>query len=376
VRGVRLFTLIAVLALLALPAAASAKVPQNFVGMMADGPVFAKGVSLNGQLDKMVSSGVQSVRVAFSWAVAQPYASWKDVPADRVSHFSPGPHGVPTAFFNTDIIVAQAAKHRLALLPVVTYAPSWDASSKGNHRQPARDKPYGWYLTALVQRYGPKGTFWTSHPGIPRRPITRWEIWNEPDLTTNWNTTPFAPSYVSLLRVASRAIRQADPSATVVLAALTNFGWKDLEAIYKVHGARQLFDVAAANPYTKQPSGVITILGYFRKVMKQYGDAHKPLLATEVGWPSGKGKANANFGINTTERGQAKKLSQLLPLLVQNRHQLGLRGFYYYTWMTPDPRHAGPFYYAGLLHYEVSKHRIKPKPAYWAFRRTVLGLER
>jgi hypothetical protein len=95
-----------------------------------------------------------------------------------------------------------------------------------------------------------------------------------------------------------------------------------------------------------------------------------------VGWPSGKGRASANFGINTTERGQAKKLSQLLPLLVQNRRQLGLRGFYYYTWMTPDPPHAGPFYYAGLLHYEAAKHRIKPKPAYWAFRRTVLGLER
>jgi hypothetical protein len=205
--------------------------------------------------------------------------------------------------------------------------------------------------------------------------VTTWQIWNEPDLLKNWGTVPFAPSYVSLLRAAHRAVKAADPAAEVVLGALTNFGWKDLNSIYSVKGARNLFDLVAANAYTAQPSGVVTILSNYRRVMARHGDAEKPLVATEVGWPSGLGKTNQNFGFNTTERGQAQKLTQLLPLLAQNRRRLHLIGFYYYTWMTSDQPDSRPFDYAGLLRYDAASNTIHPKPAYWAFRTAVAKLE-
>jgi len=323
----------------------------------------------------MEASGVGVVRVGFEWSEAQPYASWSDVPASRHSFYTSGPGGVPTDYRFTDRIVGLAARHDLTVLPVVTYAPAWDGSPAGNHVQPARDRPYASYLRALVMRYGPRGTFWASNPGIPRRPITSWQVWNEPELSTNWNTFPFADSYVRLLRIAHDAIKRADPSARVVLAALTNFGWRDLASIYNVSGSRALFYEVASNPYTAKPSGVITILGKFRQVMDQHGDRAKPMVATEVGWPSALGKSSQNFGINTTERGQARKLSQLLPMLASNRRRLGLAGFFYYTWVTPDPPHGGPFAYAGLLRLDQAKHRIVPKPAYWAFRRAVRKLE-
>lgn len=366
----------AVLVVLAMTAgSAYGRVPPGFVGMMADGPVFARGVSLDATLTKMVSSGVQHLRVAFFWSGAQPYARWSDVPHDQASHFVSGPGGVPTAFGNTDAVVAQAAKHHLSLLPVVTYAPGWDAAPTGSGRQPAHDRSYGLYLTALVKRYGPTGTFWKTHPGVPRVPVTSWQVWNEPELSQNWSSTPFAPSYVALLRVAHGAIKAADPHARVILGALTNYGWNDLASIYGVHGSGKLFDVVAANPYTKQPSGVITILRNYRKVMARNGDARKPLLATEVGWPAATGKTDVNYGFNVTERGQAKKLSQLLPLLARNRGPLKLAGFYYYTWATQDPPNAKPFQYAGLLHYDPSSNTFHPKPAFWAFRRGVAKLE-
>jgi hypothetical protein len=361
---------------LGLPAAASGRVPLGFVGMMADGPVFAPGVSVDQQLTKMTASGVQRLRVAFNWAEAQPYASWSQVPPRLVPDFVKGPNGVPTAYASTDAIVSEAAAHNLPLLPVVTYAPGWDAVARGDHRQPARDGPYVEYLVSLIERYGPRGTFWQTHPFVPREPITAWQIWNEPNLTSNWATTPFAPSYVALVRAAHKGVKKADPSATVVLGGLTNYGWKDLGSIYAIKGSRDLFDVVAANAYTAHPSGVITILGYYRRVMDTHGDAHKPILATEVGWPSGLGKTTRDFGFNTTERGQAQKLAQLLPLLAQNRKRLGLAGFYYYTWMTTDPRNARPFDYAGLLHYDAATKTVRPKPAYWAFRRAVAALER
>ncbi|MFL5822930.1 MAG: hypothetical protein ACJ764_05755 [Solirubrobacteraceae bacterium] len=374
---VRVVILLGVLGLLWLPGSALAtqRVPRGFVGMMADGPLFDPAVNLSGQFDRMVKSGVQSLRVAFNWNLAQPYARWSQIPRRDRKHFSRGQGGVPTNFYATDRIVTRAARYGLSLLPVVTYAPAWDGSASGNHLQPAHDAPYARYLTILVKRYGPHGSFWASHRWLRRQPITSWQIWNEPDLAHNWNTTPFAPSYVKLLGVAHRAIKRADPTAQVVLAAMTNYGWTHLESIYSIPGSRRLFDVATCNAYASEPTGVIANLTKFREVMDTHGDRHKPLLATELGWPSALGKTSLDFGINTTEQGQAKKLSALLPLLAKNRHRLRLAGFYYYTWLTADPRNASPFAYSGLLRFHKANSRISTKPAYFAFRRAALKLE-
>lgn len=344
--------------------------------MNADGPLFNPSVNLPGQLDNMVASGVQRLRVNFDWALAQPYASWTDVPLAREDQFVPGPGGVPTDFQATDQILSLAAEHHLPLLPVVMYSPSWDASSIGSHIQPAHDAPYGRYLTALVKRYGPGGSFWSTHPSLPKDPITEWQIWNEPDLSFDWGTQPFAHSYVGLLRVAYKAVKQADGGATVVLASLTNYGWRDLASVYEAAGGR-LFDAVSADVYTAHPAGVVTILKYYRRAMAQHGDGQKPLIATEVGWPSDRGVATQNPPFSTTEKGQATKLTRLLPLLARDRQQLKLAGFFYYTWMTTD--RGGPrtwYFYSGLLRFDPSTHRISAKPAYAAFRRTVHQLER
>jgi hypothetical protein len=110
--------------------------------------------------------------------------------------------------------------------------------------------------------------------------------------------------------------------------------------------------------------------------MSRYGDRRKPLLATEVGWPSALGKTNQNYGFNTTEKGQARKLRQLLPMLASNRRRLGLAGFYYYTWIATDRRNApSSFDFSGLLHFDTTTDRVSAKPAYSAFRRTALKLE-
>ena len=43
------------------------------------------------------------------------------------------------------------------------------------------------YLAALVERYGPDGTFWTDHPELPKHPLREWQIWNEPHLPAYWD---------------------------------------------------------------------------------------------------------------------------------------------------------------------------------------------
>lgn len=352
----------------------SARVPTGFIGMNVDQSGLSPSAHLLKQLHLMRASGVRRLRIQFSWRDAQPYASWKDVPASQAAEFTTGPGGVPTNFVGTDLVVAAAAERGISLTPTVLYAPSWDASSNGNHVQPAQDKPYGQYLSALVKRYGPNGTFWSSEPKIPRYPIVRWQVWNEPELGYFWNTFPFARSYVNLLRVAHHAIKAADPHATVLLAALTNHSWDDLASIYRVHGARSLFDVVAADPYTRSARGVITILGYVRQVMNKYGDDHKLLIATELGWPAAVGKSKKKYGFDTTSKGQASKLAQLMPLMAANRQRLGLGGYYYYTWMSSYQRGSySPFTFSGLLRGGGSSSRFCALPAYSVFRQGALS---
>jgi arabinogalactan endo-1,4-beta-galactosidase len=218
--------------------------------------------------------------------------------------------------------------------------------------------------------------FWSAHHGLPRQPITMWQIWNEPDLPYFWSTKNFARSYVALLRVAHRAVKLADPKASVVLASLTGDSWRGLATIYAVPGARSLFDVVGENTYAPTPARVISVLRHVRQVMNNNHDVGKPLIDTEVGWPSAKGKTSLGLGVATSEAGQATKLGQLLPMLASERRSLGLAAFYYYTWMSTDQDgSASPFAFSGLLTYSAHAHRVSEKPAFRTFSRVVRTLE-
>jgi polysaccharide biosynthesis protein PslG len=387
---VRLGSLLALLVLVALmapatggAASAAAKprrggpkpsVPQGFVGVDADGPLFdgTSGVNLDQQLGLMVASGVQSIRVAFSWAAAQPYATAADVPAADSSQYT-RIRGVPTSFAASDAIVAAAARRGLSILPTVLYAPAWDARpNRGGIPEPRSDGPYAAYLTALVGRYGPRGSFWAENPSLPRMPIREWQIWNEPDVTFYWKA-PFARTYVGLLGAAHAAIKRADPGAKVVLAALTGYAWSGLRQIYRIGGARRLFDVVSVDAYTKVPANVIRFLQFMRGVMDQHGDRAKPLLATELSWPSSVGQGQVHYDFDATPAGQARNLAALLPLLGRERTALGLAGFDWYTWIGAESHGGSDFAFSGLL--RVHDGVVTAKPALAAFRRGALTLE-
>jgi len=359
----------------ALAAPAAAAVPPGFVGVDVDGPMVAsaEGINLAQQFDLMLRSGVESVRVAFSWQQAQPYASWSQVPAGQTGQFVDA-GGIPTSFVATDQIVQLAAQRGLRVLPTVIYAPSWDArANAAGLPVPHSPGPYAAYLTALVRRYGPRGSFWAGHPGLHRQPIRLWQIWNEPNLDYYW-PQPFAHSYVDLLRAAHAAIKHADPDAQVVLGALTNTAWTYIGQIARVAGAGRLFDVVAVNAFTSTPRRVILFLTLVRRAMDNVGERGTPLLATEMSFPSALGKSPQNFDWNTTESGQARDVARLLPLLAAQRTRLSLIGFDYYTWLGAEYPGAPAFNFAGLLRWQ-NDGTVSAKPALSAFTRAALALE-
>ncbi len=376
-RSLRVACLFGVLAVLAFPAGAdaAARVPPGFVGTMADGPIAEPGVDAHKEAAVMVASGVESIRLVFHWTDAQPYRTLDEVPAARRGAYRLI-DGVPTDFAPFDRLVAAATIRRLRVLPVVTTAPRWAAKYPGKFASPPDGTAaYASFARALAARYGPGGSFWAENRSLPRhRPIRVWQLWNEPNLRTSWSDKRWPRPYVELLRAGRAAIRDVDPGARIVLAGFANYSWRSLAAVYRVPGARRLFDEVAIHPYTGQVGGVKTILERVRRTMRRNGDRRKPIAVTEFGWPSAKGKAKG-FGIEVTERGQAARVRKALIMFGRQRRRLGISSVYWYTWIARERGADSIFPYSALRRLEPDGTTVS-KPALSAFRRTALSLER
>jgi arabinogalactan endo-1,4-beta-galactosidase len=356
------------------PPAPVRQVPQGFVGVMADGPIWDSQLRPNRQLDSMVSAGVETVRVTADWRQIQPYKTEEDVPKD-VRHRFRLEDGIPTDWNAFDAIVRLTASRGITLLPVIMYAPRWEAIRLNDDASPPKGYArYAKYAATLVKRYGPNGTFWAENPDIAPLPIRQWQIWNEPSTTFFWSVQPSEKRYVKLLRTARESIKAADPGARIVLAGLPNQSWKALDRLYKA-GVGGLYDVGAIHPFTKHTGGVMTLIKRYRLVMKRGGDGDKPLLVTELSWPSAAGRTKVVYGFEVTEAGQARRVQTMLPLLAQNREALKIEGVYWYTWVTADKDLSYPFDFAGLSRVNKKGTRVVPKPAFEAFTNTALALE-
>ena len=347
-----LATLLTALAALVLAAPAGAATPREFFGVMVDGPALGPDVNLRSETRLMASSGVGSVRAAFYWRDMQPVEG-------------------PIDFTETDRLVGEAARAGLRVFPTVVRAPVWAAG--GDDREgavPVDPSTYAAFFAEVVKRYGRGGTFWAS-AGVPVRPIVSWQVWNEPDIGRYWQGDPWPETYVKLLRAARPAIKAVDPRAQVVAAGLTNRSWEDLQKLYDA-GARGLFDAAAIHPFSRRPSNVMKIVRLARGAMRREGDRRVPLVLTELSWSSGKGQSTFNYGWETTERGQADRIREILPMLASVRRRLGLQGVYWYTWLSPPVGDDESFSYAGLR--RMRKGKPVSKPALYAFRNAVRKL--
>ena len=102
--------------------------------------------------------------------------------------------GTEFDFARTDGVVRRAALRNLDVLPVVMYSPRWARAYRNRFTSPPKSRnDYVTYLAALVERYGPDGTFWTEHPEMPKHPLREWQIWNEPHLPAYWDAPEKGP---------------------------------------------------------------------------------------------------------------------------------------------------------------------------------------
>jgi hypothetical protein len=331
--------------------------PPGFFGIAPAGP---ENLSA-GDYARMGQAGVGTLRVPFYWPHIQPETQAGE------------PGGEPSYKWGyTDHLVTQATLNGMKVLPFVYGTPSWAGNSVRLPPVRSERARRSWeaLFRALVARYGPEGTFWTT-PGLAPVghdpiPITDWQIWNEPNSPTFMKQGhDTAGAYARMLDIADRAIHETDPDAWVVTAGLfaSPKGGEEFEnflhRLFKNGGVEQDFDALGLHPYAPKINKLVERFDFARNVMANHGVA-KPIWVTELGWPTD-GTKLGNF--RKSPRGQALILRRAFDLLIARRGEWGINGVIWYTWR--DNRLEPKCHicsYSGLF-----KRKGGPKPAWFEF---------
>lgn len=163
------------------------------------------------------------------------------------------------------------------------------------------------FVTELVKRYKPGGT--GLDPTLIGRGVLEYQIWNEPNVTENWNS-PSPAQYTSWLKELYPVIKDLQPTAKVIFGGLqscntafppssrsrnpTNIDPATfLKSCYE-RGAKECFDIMAYHPLTVStrqfpkplPPNARTIAeaDRLRAVMVSNGDGDKPMYWTQIGF--------------------------------------------------------------------------------------------
>ncbi|WP_185976006.1 cellulase family glycosylhydrolase [Mycolicibacterium sp. 018/SC-01/001] len=146
----------------------------------------------------------------------------------------------------TDSLVNGAASRGLAVLGVLSYAPSWAVPPRYRdlvHPAPADAGTWAAFVAQAAKRYS--------------NVIHNWEIWNEPNIDDSFAPGPDLALYSSMLKESYRAIKSIDPESVVITggtspAVDTPTEMSPVTFIKGLYdnGAGNFFDAIAMHPYS------------------------------------------------------------------------------------------------------------------------------
>gem|GEM_PF-1732171 len=260
-----------------------------------------------------------------------------------------------------DAIMTELALHNVKFLPILMSPPPFrSAGPPGRNGYPPKHvADFARFASLAVRRYGPRGTFWRMHPGLPRDPIRSWQIWNEPSLPVFWEPKPNALAYTRLLRAAYQAIKRVDPSAEVVTAgipwyAIGKFAQKYYTEMFR-DGAGRYFDALAFHAYAPTPSESIARVIAVRKLLDRFGLQRKALWVTEWGWAD----SGPAFPY-VAGRKQVPYTEQFLRWIGRNRFRYGIQKIFYYCWRDAHPVPPNKDWWGN--HMGIYRWNLSPKP--------------
>ncbi len=358
-------------------------VPFGFFGAHTDRYTTTSVTTMDQEFALMRACGVERLRVTFFWNQIQVFYA---------PRFDGAMHAV-SEFIRPDAIVGAAARAGLEVVGTVWGAPSWATGGARPGEKPRfaftafggvpqRSEDLGNFMRDLVERYGPKGSFWRHNPTIPARPIRLWQPWQEPDRPA-FMPQPFDVDYfVEMAHACYQAVKRADPGAMVLG---TGFGpaaasRELLDSVYRA-GYKGAADAIALHVFPRNAQDMIEIIRINRSVMAENGEGHLPVVMSQFSYSSALGKSridppNPNM---YDEAGQAEQVRATMLALAQHREELNIFGAYYHGWSgvdvePPSPNPPDPWLFTGLRKVTPSGE-ITSKPALNAYREVALSLE-
>jgi polysaccharide biosynthesis protein PslG len=274
------------------PAPVSAPVPPTpaslsgglVVGLNANAAGWG-GASTADRLDLVIgATHTKWLREEIDWATVEPQPGVFD-------------------FSYYDHFMQLAAQRGERILALLYDTPSWAGPSYNSI--PADPSAFAQYVAAVINRYGPHGSFWSQNPAVNASPITTWELWNEPYLGSGDDGVYDPARYARLVKAAGIAGHGADPSAKFLVgaemqSAMTNGAWQWwVDALYEaVPDLNSYFDGVAVHDYGSDVTTLNPIVpgqpydnyGHIRRIEDihqqfiNHNAATKPFWITEAGW--------------------------------------------------------------------------------------------
>jgi len=257
------------------------------------------------QLDLVKRSGAALTRIDVGWASLQ--------------------QGGPGAFEGwyldkLDAVVAAARARGVKLLLTFMNTPCWASSAPASLKQGCSGTWWSRGVTAYAptepERYADAiGSLAARYRGA----VAGWEIWNEPNHPDYFKAPHPATAYAALVKAAYRAVKAADPGATVVAGALSQSDYAFAQRLYRA-GIKGSFDAFSIHPYSDDVSPLATrrsidrrysfIRGVpaIRRVMLRNGD-RRPVWLTESGWSTAPIRTSQHWRNGVSEAAQARFLT-------------------------------------------------------------------
>jgi hypothetical protein len=306
----------------------------------------------------------------FTWVKQQ--AQWKDIEGPQGSY----------QWGELDNIVRDVTARGLHLMISVVKAPDWATGGKPGFPNDPED--FGRFMRAMAKHY--------------QGQVSAYELWNEENLIGESGV--ISPErYFYLLKAGYLGVKAGDPSAVVIMGALTPTGIHDpnlatedtvfLDSLYRVNNGeiRNYFDVLGSHPYgynnppetmwPDNPSTAreFTTHGQFyyrrvenqRQVMENFGEGQKQIWVTEWGWCSDFRPDGYNECAQNTLDDQASYIVRAYQMSKEKYPWMGVTFLWNLNFSTFQDWYTGP------AHFSLLNGDWSTRPAFNAIKNYIRG---
>ena len=227
--------------------------------------------------------------------------------------------------------IGRLAQDGFGIIGVLLTTPEWarKAECAESYWCPPQDpNDFAGFAAEVVERYDGDGSM--DAPGSPR--VAYWEVWDQPDQPATWLPQPDAAEYTAMLCATYAAIKQADPTAGVLVGGMTDWDTVGLDGFMDAvvaAGGWPCFDVLSYHAFIlESPPEEPGVPWNFPSRLQMVQDwiaangGGKEAWATEFGWSTcDLAQVGCQPGQNRTEDEQANFIVRAYGIIIGHAFQ-------------------------------------------------------